>query len=227
MAGEIESTYDQSLLITPEEEKLFCDVDTVIENSILQLDPQPALEFGRNLRREGQLKGLALAKLLAKLNQNWEKFKASGMDERIEDVVYVSTGIAPITTRKYVRLWEDLFENPTIPDEVKTQLKGKSIKSLLLLTAAAKDGDDIDWKAVSKAESGAEIRDLVRDVRGPATSSESALFFTLDRDGTIYVRKGSEAQKTMIGKLLIGQMDNPIIEKAITKLVDRGGILWQ
>lgn len=224
--SEIESNYDQSLLITPTEEKIFIEVDKVISDSLIQADPRPALAFGRNLRRDGQLKGLALAKLLSMLDSKWSLFQSAGIEERIEDIVIVEMGISPQTTRKYIRLWDDLFENPDIPTTVKEQLYGKSIKSLLLLTAAARDGDDIDWESVSKAENGAEIRDLVRGVRGPTTSSETSISITMDRDGTLYAKRGTELERSQIGRLLIGEMDNPIIDKAITRLVERGGILW-
>jgi len=226
MTGELESNYDQSLLITPSEERIFSDVEEVIANSKIQADPRPALEFGRNLRRDGQLKGLALAKLLYMLDGDWALFKHSGIEEDIEEIVFVEMGISPQTTRKYIRLWEDVFENPAIPGSVKEQLYGKSVKSLLLLTAAARDGDDIDWDKVSNAENGAEIRDLVRGVRGPTTSSETSIMLKMERDGTLFAVKGTSPQRYTIGKLLVGAMDDPVISKAIIRLMERGGILW-
>lgn len=225
--NEIENAYDQSLLITPAEFELFEDVDKVVTNSLIQADPRPALEFGRRLRRDGQLKGLALAKLLSCLDRNWTTFQTTGMEERIEDIVFVEMGISPQTTRKYVRLWEDLFENPMIDQSIKNKLFGKSIKSLLLLTAAARDGDDIDWDKIAGAENGAEIRDLVREARGPATSSETSIILVMDRDGVLYAKKGSDDERHMVGRLLIGEMDNPVIEKAVNRIVERGGIIWR
>jgi hypothetical protein len=224
---DIENVYDQAMLITPAESEIFLDVDKAVSDSLLQADPQPALAFGRRLRREGQLKGLALAKLLAKLDQNWEMFKRTGIEEDVETIVEVEMGITPQTTRKYVRLWEDLFENADITESIKDRLYGKSIKSLLLLTAAARDGDDLDWEAVASATNGAEIRDIVRGVRGPATSSETSILLTMDRDGTIYARRGSDAERHMVGRLLIGEMNNQIIERAITRIIERAGVLWK
>jgi hypothetical protein len=224
--NELENAYDQSLLITPAEFELFSDVDTVVASSLIQADPRPALEFGRRLRRDGQLKGLALAKLLSCLDKNWAMFQTTGMEERIEDIVFVEMGISPQTTRKYIRLWEDLFENPMIAQDIKNKLFGKSIKSLLLLTAAARDGDDIDWSRIANAENGAEIRELVRDARGPTTSSEASVLLMMDREGILYAKRGSDGDRLMVGRLLIGEMDNQIIEKAINRIVERGGVIW-
>ncbi len=224
---DIENAYDQSLLITPQEFELFQDVEKIVSDSLIQADPRPALDFGRRLRRDGQLKGLALAKLLSCLNKNWALFQTTGIEERIEDIVFVEMGISPQTTRKYVNLWEDLFENPSIPQDIKTKLFGKSIKSLLLLRAAARDGDDVDWEQIAHAENGAEIRDIVRGVRGPMTSSEASIIIVMDRDGVLYAKKGSEDERHPLGRLNIGGMDDPVIDRAINRLVERSGIIWR
>ena len=225
--NEIETSYDQAMLLRPSDFKIFNDVANVISSSIIQADPSPALEYGRNLRREGQLKGLALAKLLSMLKGNWDKFKYTGIEEAIEDIVYVEMGIKPQTTRKYVALWDELFENPDIPDPVKEKLYGKSIRSLLLLTATAKDGDEVDWFEIAGAENDAEIREIIRKARGSQTSSETSILLMMDRDGTLYAKKGTSQDKTVFGKLDLTKMLDPIAEKAISRLIRQGGILWQ
>jgi len=226
MANELENNYDQGFLLNPQDLKIFTDVDEIISSSLIQGDPRPALWFGSKMRREGQIRGLALSKLLFELDRHWEMFQSGGMDERIEDLVFVEMGISPQTTRKYIGLWGDLFENPDIEDDIKRKLMGKSIQSLLLLKAAARDGDDIDWDAVAGAESGAEIRDLVRGVRGPTTSSESAVTIFLDREGSLYARRGSNPDKFPIGRLFIDDMEDSTVAKAINRLVERGGVIW-
>lgn len=225
--NELENAYDQSMLITPAEFQLFDNVDKVVSDSLIQADPRPALTFGRNLRRDGQLKGLALAKLLSGLDKNWELFQRTGMDDSLETIIEVEIGISPQTTRKYVHLWQDLFENPDIPEDIKTKLYGKSIRSLLLLKATARDGDDVDWDKIANATNGAEIREIVRDARGPMTSSESAISIIMDRDGTLYAKRGSDSDRHIIGRLLIADMGNDIIARAIERLVERGGIWWR
>lgn len=226
--NEIETAYDQSMIINPSEFQLFTEVDNIVDSSILMADPKPALEFGRGLRRDGQLKGLALAKLLSSLDKNWSLFQRTGIEERIEDIVFVEMGVSPQTTRKYIHLWEDLFENEDVPKQAKDKLYGKSIKSLLLLTATAKDGDAVDWDRVANAENGAEIREIVRGVRGPTTSSETSVVIHLDREGMLFAKRGSDPTRYPLGRLNIADMaSNPIVDKALTRLIERGGVLWE
>ncbi len=202
-------------------------VDTVIERSIAQSDPTYAFNFGRSLWKDGHLKGLALSKFLAKLSQQWVMFQNGSVNERFEDAVNAEIGISPQTVRKYSSMWENVFENDNIPDSVKSQLYGKPIKSLLLLNAAARDDDGLDWYEVGNASTGNEIRDLVRAARGEQTSSKNAIRIVLTRDGTLKVYRGGGSQEyVIIGNLDLSLLGDPDVKKAVSRLVDRGGVIW-
>jgi len=216
---------DISPVLSRKDVEFLNEVDRVIAQSILQADPTYAFDFGRMVWKDGHLKGLALAKFLAKLNQQWYQFGAGDVQERFEDAVTAEIGISAQTVRKYSSMWENLFENDEIPEETKKLLYGKPIKSLLLLTAVARDGELIDWHDVGEASTGNEIRDLVRAVRGEQTSSSSALRIVLDRQGRLKVQKGM-GESTVIGTINLELLSDPDLKKAVMRIVDRAGIIW-
>lgn len=222
----IVSGSDLSPMLTKGDVEFLNSVDTVITQAVIQSDPMIAFNFGRALWKDGHLKGLALAKFLAKLGQQWGIFQMGNVEERFEDAVNSEIGISPQTVRKYADMWENLFENEDIPTEVKAALYGKPIKSLLLLTAAARDGDELDWNEVAMTSTGNEIRDLVREARGEQTSSSSAIRITLDRNGDLKLRRGMTGETVYFGHLDTHLQDDPDVKRAITRIVERAGIQW-
>ena len=222
------SGMDVSPMFNQQDFEFLDEVDAVIERSVLQANPTYAFNFGRLLWKDGHLKGLALAKFLSKMSQHWEQFRLGEVQDRFEDAVSSEIGISPQTVRKYSGMWENLFENDEIPEDVRKQLFGKPIKSLLLLNAAARDGDGLDWDEVANATTGNEIRDLVREARGDRTSSSSAIRIVLTRDGTLKIKKASDPDYVVIGQLYVELADDsPEVKKALDRIVDRAGILWQ
>ena len=199
-------------------------VDQTIDAAIAQGDIMPVMVFGRALRRQMQASGLALAKLLYRLSESWELFKAVGVDDEFVDVVYADMGIAPETTTKYVALWGAIFENPAVPIEVKESLESKPMRSLILLTAAARD-EEFDWAKVVDATTPAEIREIVREHRGQQTSSKTAVTLELDlRNGQITARQGD--QWRIVGVLLIKEYkQDPLVATGIDRIVNSAGIM--
>lgn len=218
---------DISPLLSKRDVEFLDEVDKVIAQSILQSDPTYAFDFGRTVWKDGHLKGLALAKFLAKMGQQWYQFQVGDTSERFEDAVNSEIGISAQTVRKYSSMWENLFENDEIPEATKKLLYGKPIKSLLLLTAVARDGEPIDWGDVGEASTGNEIRDLVRAVRGEQTSSKSALRIVLDRQGQLKVQKGMNGETIIIGNINLALASDPDIKKAIMRITERAGVIWQ
>ena len=151
-------------------------------------------------------------------------FQSAGVDDEFIDVVYAEMGVAPGTTTKYVALWQSIFANPDIPDDIKEKLEGKSMRSLILLTAAARDGD-LDWDRVVEATTPSEIREIVRELRGQQTSSVSAVTLEINlRNGMLTARKGDE--QVNFGILSIKDYKNdPLIATAIDRVRSSAGIM--
>lgn len=204
----------------------FDTVDDIIGRSVAAGDPMIALEYVQGLQREGFIKGLAIAKLLYRMRQSWELFRQAGTDDNFENVVEATTGYSPATVNKYINMWESVFENPALTAETKTALAGKPIETLLLLTAAAREGslNDDDWEHIAHSSSINEVRARVRERRGDVTSSKNARLPSLFRreqggkaQGTLIITVNGEQKIIGFLKLDTGDQD---VDEYINKMVN-------
>lgn len=216
-----------SVRFAPEELKIFEDVDEVIGKAVTVGDPLLAFEFGEGLIKTSMVKGLAMAKLLYRLQESWNLFKSAGIEDDLETMAYVHMGVKPATTRKYVRMWAGIFENATLDAGTKLLLQGRPIKELLLLTAAVREGslEGDDLKAV--ALGAVNARDAIRDRRGEATSSKTAIRIFLQMQdvskmpaGTLFAMQ--DGVRVVIGSLQPDGSD--LAEKAIARIINAAGI---
>jgi len=213
-------------------ESIIQNIDEAINRSIAAGDPLIALEYGRSLQVEGQVRGLALAKMLYRMKKNWNIFVSAGVEDDFETVVYSVNGYKAGTIDKYVRLWENVFENASIEEGLKNRLAALPIGQLLLLSAAASDGDltNADWDKVIVASSKEEVRDIVREARGERTNSGTAVSLKLyDRDGSQYPRGTLVAYQgedsVVVGYLTMDDL-SPLFDKAKSRLINGAGIQY-
>jgi hypothetical protein len=215
---------DMEVILTPSDAKVFDLVDEVMDMAVAQGSVDPVVSMVRSLRRSMQASGLALAKILFCLSESWDII---GGEDDMYEVVYAECGIARSTAYKYINMWGAVFNNPAIPEEVKTALRGKSMRSLLLLTAAAREGeiDDSTWENISKATTSSEIRGLVRDVRGERTSSHTAIVLELNmKSGVLTARKSGVVE--VVGVLNVSLRDTAdLIDASIQRIVDACNIM--
>lgn len=204
----------------------FDTVDDIVGRSIAAGDPLIALEYVQKLQREGMLKGLAIAKMFFRLRQSWDLFRTSGTDDEFENVVESTTGYSRATINKYLDLWENIFENDALSDDLKTKLAGKPMEILLRLSSAAKEGSlsGDDWNKVAESSNIQEVRAQVRERRGDRTSSKLAkipsIFWretgTHSRGELIITVDGE--QKT-VGHLELDSPDDDV-QKYIAKIIN-------
>lgn len=222
---------DQEIAITDTELKVFDTVDSVVSKAITAGDPLPAFSFAEELVRSGQIRGLALAKLLYEMKRNWHIFQAAGLEDNFEDAAFVHTGRAPDTVLKYTRMWENIFANKDIPEGIKKRLMGRDIKDLLLLTAVVREESMTEDKLemLANAPDANTIRELVKKERGERTSASTALRIMLQlRDGgkypvgCLYAKQGNEFQ--IIGSLDVDS-DDEMVKKSIARIVNSCGIM--
>lgn len=206
-------------------------VDEIVGRSVAAGDPMIALEYVQGLQREGFVKGLAIAKLMYRLKQSWSLFQAAGTDDEFEFVVESVIGYRPATTNKYINLWESVFENPALSDDLKQALAGKPIESLLLVVAAAREGslEDEDWKHIASSSDIREIRSRIRERRGDVTSSKNARLPSLFRreqggkaKGTLIITAGGEQK--VVGYLNLDTGDRDV-DEYINKMINALRIL--
>lgn len=222
----IDTGLDQPMKLTQEQMKLFDDVDMVVGRAITIGDPLLAMEYGKSLIRDIQVKGVALAKLLYRMREAWNLFEVSGTDGTLEEVAEFHLGRSGDTIRKYIRMWESVFENENIPADTKTRLIGRPVGDLLLLTAVAREGYDLSEMA--DAPDRHSLRELIKEARGEATSAGTAISIYLVIEdnramptGTLYAMY--QGMKYELGILEVDS-DQEVVKKAIARIVNASRI---
>lgn len=212
--------------IEPTDVTYFNTVDDIVGRSVAAGDPMIAFEYIQGLQREWFVKGLAVAKLLYRMKQSWALFRSAGIDDEFESVVETTIGYSPATVNKYINMWDSIFENPDLSEDLKRDLAGKPIEALLLLTAAAREGslNDEDWNYVAQTTDIKDIRSIVRERRGDQTSSKNAKLPSLFRreqgglaQGTLTITVNGE--RKVVGTLLVDSPDDDVVQY-INKMIN-------
>lgn len=223
------SPYEQPVSITEYELAEFDEVDTVIEASLIMGDPERAFEYGIKIKRKAAVSSYALAKLLWKLKESWSTFNIEG---EFEDTIFERLGTPKQTTVKYVRMWENIFANPEIPENTKRILMGRPIRDTLLLTASAKEGMTVEQlNNAALAPDHATLQEMIRKARGEQTSSSTALrpYIVTRNDhsqytpGTILCKRGSGPFKPA-GMFMIDSEDEDV-QQIIARYMNATGTL--
>ena len=213
--------HDQRVVVSPQDMVILSTVDQVVKDALAEHDPRPALNFARRLRTSGQMTGVALAKLIFMLRELWGKPESQGgfgLDpDDFEDAAAGDLGVSPQTVTKYANAWQEVLSRHP-------KLMGIPMESLLLLTAAAREGQlkAEHWKELEKAYDKQAVRQIVEKVRGVRTSGAHALHILIDRDGTLRARRGSGAYHTL-GRLLV-ESDDEVVQHAIERLLNSAGV---
>jgi hypothetical protein len=212
---------NQPIVTLNEDDLTILDVvDNVVEVALANQDLIGVMEFGRTLTHRIQANGKAIVYLVYLLHKEWKRFDT---DDDFFDLAESELNLRPSTAKRYIRLWEVLFENPNIPKEARQSMFGKPTEALLLLVAAADEGI-LDWDVVSDAQTVRDIRTHVRDVRGKATKSETALVLTISvREGTIMAKRGNDGMH-IVGFLNVKSEDD-IVKAAIDRIVERCDVM--
>ena len=167
----------QVQMALPVNSRDMAEVDTILSRAIAAGDPLIAAEYGNQLSKTITLKGVTLANLLRGQRVNLPLFRASGIEDEFIDFVDAHMMIASATAVKYADMYQAVFANGNVPEIIKEQLKGKPIKTLLLLTAAVREGDLSEEQlsdVVVLDHNG--VRDVIREARGDVTSSKLRVY---------------------------------------------------
>jgi hypothetical protein len=166
------------------------EVDAIVTRAVAAGDPLIASEYGNQLSKEMTLKGVALAKLFFGMRDNWPLFRAAGIEDDFKDFVDAHMHVTGRTADRYADMYEAVFEKSRIAPQVKSKLLHKPIKTLLLLTAAVREGSLTSEQlgnVIVLNHSG--VRDMVREARGEVTNSSTATRGVLvQREHSVYVK---------------------------------------
>ena len=186
------------------------EIDTILDRAITAGDPLIASEYGNSLSNSIALKGIALAKLFFGMRDNWELFRASGIEEDFADFVDAHMFVKGRTAEKYANMFEAVFVQANISPEVRGKLAHKPMETLLLLTAAVREGSlDGDQLATVVVLDKKGVHDIVREARGDATNSKTHIYARLvQREHSVYpkgtiVAFDGEGHSEAVGYLLL------------------------
>jgi len=227
---ELDNPMSAPVKLTEKELQLFKDVDDIIGKSVTIGDPLIALDYGASLGRNATVSGLALAKLMFKLQQSWALFTAAGFEDDLPTMISVHMGISGQTFKKYINVWESIFENEKIDEETKMVLQGRSIGDLILLAPAVREGD-LEGEELRNAAltlNHQELREKVYEKRGEQTSSATAIKGCLQMQdtpnmaaGTLYAKKGNKRDILFI----INPNHGELAEALLDRIVRAAGII--
>lgn len=213
---------NKELSLPIETERLYDKIDEVVQQAVTKGDPEIAFSLGKDFLKIERLSGFALGRLAFTLKGRWPEFDN---ENRFEDVAALYWDVDKVHLDRLIRTTE-MLESGDIPESLQGEFEGKSVKDLIVISAAWQSGDIEDedsWEKLANADDDYEIRDIVRDLRDmPPRKHTLSLWMT--RDGDIYCKVGSGEQK-FIGNLDIkAAEDDPEIDKAINRILNNARI---
>lgn len=214
----IVSGLDQSLI--SENSGVLDWVDGLIEQSLLDHSPEPALKGLKRLIKISKTTGLGLAKGLYLLQKHWDEFD---IDEPFDDIAFIELGVHKHTVDRYVDVWA-MYAQAAVPQELEEQIQQQNIKAQIPIAKAIAQGYEIeekDWVRLANAVDYSEVATIVRDIKGKEPRKGSIQIF-INSDGNIQVL--SDGSWYFIGFLNVSDTNEPVM-KAIERIISNGGIL--
>jgi len=191
------------------------EVDKAVEKALLEGSPDSAIDYGYNLVRTGQMRGVQLARLLYSLDEVWKTFDT---DDTLADAVLKGMGISERKLREYV----DLYRYVLAPHPA---LSGKPVGGLLAIVVAAREREfsDEDWKDLEKAHDKSAMLDIRTRARGVKTKGHRRLSGQIDRDGHIWAYEAG-GEPDHAGVLNIGAKDGTPAARLIQRIIEAAGL---
>ena len=191
------------------------EVDKTIEKALLQGSPDSAIDYGYNLVKTGQMRGVQLARLLHSLDEVWTTFDT---DDTIEDAVLKGMGISERKLREYIDLYKYVLRDHPA-------LSGKPMGGLLAIVVAAREEQfsDEDWKDLEKAHDKLAMLTIRTRARGLRTKGHARLSGQIDRDGHIWAYAGG-GEPEHAGVLVIGAKDGSPAARLVQRIIEAAGV---
>lgn len=226
---------DGSVIEYDEKEVLLAAADKVL-GVALEGSLDSAAEALRRFKNLSYASSVAGMKLLHGINQNWQEWEHEDGDTFLLWAVR-ETGLDLQTVKKRVCEWEFLSGN-YVPKPYRSKIQDYTVRQLdkvYSISVSAKENkeggylnfieedydiSDEQWLALSQACDEEMTGEVVREIKGKEKNSNH-MSLKIDEDGTLWVYQG-KTQET-IGQLFVGK-DNPVVQKAIRRICENGGI---
>lgn len=207
-------------------EDAFDLADAIMKKAIDEGNPDVALRMGAEIIESIQIRGIALAHLLYRLWEEWDKF---GLGSTFEEAIFDNWGFSKQTVQKYVSIWKSTFANPNVPEEVKPSLKERPINTLRRVIRPVNNGyltAPSDWRELASTVDDSEFKQKIEELSGTAAAGHPTLQIFLYDDGTLVaVDDYSSHVKLGILRTSTKDLNNPIRFKAIDRIKRGAGIL--
>jgi hypothetical protein len=194
-------------------------VEEILERAFKEHDAEYALNACSNLIWIAKISGKALAKMLYTLKHHWDMFD---VEDTFEDYAYPKLGLDRHTIVRYIKIEEMLHE---LPEEAQNFAQ-RPIQQLIPVANALAQGYEFtseDYNKFAEMPTYKDIQSAVNEITGKEPRKSGVTIF-LDRDGSLWA--SNKEERKFIGSLETTD-DSTLVQKAITRIVDRAGVMRQ
>jgi hypothetical protein len=198
-------------------------VDEIIKRSIKEKNVYIALNACKELYGVGKVAGLALAKAIYYVNNNWDRYKVDG---KFDEIVYDYIGVHKHTIERYVKVW-GIFDKALVPGEFLEDIQQKNVANIIPIANALYQGYDISgeaWEKLIDAPNDQAVRKVIRDDVKNVKSRSNALQLYIDDKGTIWAFHNEK--RTFVGSLEVDS-DDETVQKAVERIIKNTGMMRQ
>jgi hypothetical protein len=195
-------------------------VDEVLDNIRTNKDFTYGFTALRSMTSMVQVVGITSAKLLHGMKQIWD---AAKIDADFFEYATQDFPLKEVTMRRYIAAWDATLQAPA---ELVDDLRTRPMKDLVALGSAIKQGFEIDdWEELVEAGNSTEFAQIVREkVRQDAPRKNGMTTYLDEETGDLEV--WADGRVFYLGHLdVVSAAANPIIAKAINRIVDNANVV--
>lgn len=216
---EINSGLDQPIQV---DLKFLDQIDTLADKAVQEEDITILVNAAKNMLGIARISGISLAKLLWKIEKNWNRFNMDSNDT-CQDFLSAELGLSSITVSRYIKVW-NLLSSQIIPKELVEKIESRPMRDLVSISSCVSQDfelTDDDWQKIANAPDSATINEELRRIKNVEPRS-SALLLRLRRNGDITAYK--DGAQFFVGYLSVDE-ENEVVLAAIDRIISGSGIL--
>lgn len=194
-------------------------VDEVLDNIRENQDFRYGFTALRSMTSLVQVVGISSAKLLHGMKQLWDE---AGIQEDFFEYAIQDFPLSKLTMQRYIAAWEATV---IAPPELQDELRNRPMKDLVSLGSAVKQGFEVtDWDELLDAGNSTEFAAIVREkIKGTAPRKNGMTIYLDQKTGDLTVWADNQAHH--LGYLNVEQANNPVIAKAVNRIVDNANVV--
>lgn len=193
-------------------------IDLIVQEAVKEDNPDIVFAELRRLEEAEKLMGMAKAKFIFTLHQNWERFTLSA-SQTMEDTAFEQLGWRKYTIDRYISMWK---YKDAIPTSFK--LEDRPVREVTPITNALSQGIEFteeNWEDLSRTTKQEEVYAVLREIKGEEPRKGSLQVYLYD-DGSIVA--WHQNIRYEVGYLDVKNTEEAI-QKAIKRLTSGGGVI--